>query len=230
MGLRASRAQGSSPVVVATIADQLYDILCDRIVTGHYAPGQRLDMQAIADEYGVSKTPVRDALAELENDRLIETRPRSGTFVASLSLRDIHEVCQLRKAIEWLATGMASESMPDSLLKDLREEALRARDAATEGDFEPFFVSDTRIHSEIVRASGNTRLIQVRSSVQPFVKWLQVMGATGSHRIQGSTARHLEILDAMRDRDSDRAAAAAAVHLDEVEKWTVEDMAEMGIE
>lgn len=225
-----SRDERRGGVVLATIADQLYDVLCERIVTGQYAPGQRLDMQAIAEEHGVSKTPVRDALAELENDRLIETRPRSGTFVARLRLRDIHEVCQLRKAIEWLATGMATENMPGTVLKGLREEALRAQEAARKGDFEPFFHSDTRLHSEIVQATGNTRLIQVRSSVQPFVKWLQVMGATGAHRIDGSTARHLEIIDAMLDRDAERASSAAAVHLDEVEKWTAEDMAELGIQ
>lgn len=222
-------ANHQGPVLIATIADQLYEVLCERIVSGHYTPGQRLDMQAIADEFGVSKTPVRDALVELENDRLVETRPRSGTFVATVSLKDIHEVCQLRRGIEWVATGIATGIMPQSMLEELRNEAVRAQDLARRGDFEPFFLSDTRIHSEIVKATGNTRLIQVRTSVQPFVQWLQVMGATGSHRIEGSTARHLEILDAMIQRDSAKAAEAASVHLEEVEKWTAADMAELGM-
>src|SRR4051794_32673771 len=99
-------------LVVESIADQLYRILCDRIVNGAVAPGSRLDLQAIAAEFGVSRTPVRDALFRLERDRLVETRPRSGTYVARPTTRDIREVCQVRKGMEWVATGIAAAPMP----------------------------------------------------------------------------------------------------------------------
>jgi DNA-binding GntR family transcriptional regulator len=193
----------------SSIADQLHDILCHRIVTGEYLPGQRLDIQAIAEEFAVSKTPVRDAVFELEADRLVETRPRSGTFVTTMTIQDVHEVCQLRKGIEWVATGIAAATMPIEAVEALRIEA---------------------VHTEIVRASSNSRLLQVRSSVQPFIDWLQFIGATGPERVLGSSRRHMEILDAMAKRDADAAAAAAAVHLDEVEEWTTADLRELGYE
>ncbi len=215
-------------LVVTSIADQLYAILSERIVTGYYKPGQRLDMQAIADEHGVSRTPVRDALAELEFDRLIETRPRAGTFVATVGMKDIHEVCQLRKGIEWVATVLATGKISDEHLKDLRSEAVEAEKIAEAGDFEPFFASDTRLHQEIVAATGNARLVQARATVEPFVDWLRVLGATGTHRVAGSTKRHLEILDAMLAHDPVAAGNAAAVHLDEVEEWTAADMSAQG--
>ncbi|MFD2757893.1 GntR family transcriptional regulator [Gulosibacter faecalis] len=214
----------------SSIADQLHDILCHRIVTGEYLPGQRLDIQAIAEEFAVSKTPVRDAVFELEADRLVETRPRSGTFVTTMTIQDVHEVCQLRKGIEWVATGIAAATMPIEAVEALRIEAVNAERAAREGDFQPFFKSDTNIHTEIVRASSNSRLLQVRSSVQPFIDWLQFIGATGPERVLGSSRRHMEILDAMAKRDADAAAAAAAVHLDEVEEWTAADLRELGYE
>jgi DNA-binding GntR family transcriptional regulator len=220
----AAQLPGRSALVVESIADQLYRILCDRIVTGVFAPGARLDPQAVADEFGVSRTPVRDALAQLEHDQLIETRPRSGTFVARPGVRDVHEVCQLRKGIEWVATGLAASRMPSALIADLRAEAVDALAAVDKGDFEPFFASDFRLHREIVAATGNERLIRARGSVEPFVAWLRILGATGPHRARGSTERHLQILDAMAARDVAAAQEAAAVHLDEVEEWTVADM------
>jgi DNA-binding GntR family transcriptional regulator len=211
-------------LVVDSIADQLYRILCERITGGAFAPGSRLDPQAVAAEFGVSRTPVRDALARLEHDRLIETRPRSGTFVARPGIADVHEVCQLRKGIEWVATGLATTRMSEAQIADLRAEAADALAAADKGDYEPFFASDMRIHREIVAATGNERLIASRASVEPFVQWLRVLGATGPHRLAGSTRRHLQILDAMAARDVSAAQDAAAVHLDEVEEWTVADM------
>ncbi|MFD0665270.1 GntR family transcriptional regulator [Thermocatellispora tengchongensis] len=207
-----------------SIAEQLYRILCDRITSGTYAPGSRLDPQAVAAEFGVSRTPVREALARLELDQLIVTRPRSGTFVARPGITDVHEVCQLRKGIEWVATGIAARSMPLEQIADLRAEAVEALARAEQGDYEPFFASDSRLHNEIVAATGNARLIRARSSTEPFVQWLRVLGATGPHRIAGSTRRHLQILDAMAARDTTAAQEAAAVHLDEVEEWTVADM------
>lgn len=211
-------------LMVESIADQLYRIMRDRIVTGQYAPGSRLDPQSIASEFGVSRTPVRDALAQLETDRLIETKPRAGTFIVQPTLRDIHEVCQVRKGIEWVATGIATERMPADLLHELREEIVEAERQAEAGNYQPFFDSDARLHQEIVRATGNTRLIRARATVEPFVVWLRVLGATGSHRINGSTHRHLEIVDAMIRGDVAAAQAAAALHLDEVEEWTAADM------
>jgi DNA-binding GntR family transcriptional regulator len=216
--------QSVKSLVVESISDQLYRILRDRITSGVYAPGSRFDPQSVATEFGVSRTPVREALARLEHDQLIETRPRSGTFVARPGVTDVHEVCQLRKGIEWLATGIAATAMPLPRIAELRAEVVEALAYAERGDYEPFFVSDTRLHTEIVAATGNERLIKVRSSTEPFVQWLRVLGATGPHRIAGSTRRHLEILDAMARRDATAAQTAAAVHLDEVEEWTVADM------
>ncbi|MFE1795984.1 GntR family transcriptional regulator [Streptomyces sp. NPDC059517] len=221
--------RGPQPLVVESISEQLYSILCARITSGEYAPGSRLDPGAIATEFGVSRTPVRDTLIRLEHDRLVETRPRSGTFVTRPSRQDVHEVCQLRKGLEWLATGVAAAAMPLKQIADLREEAVAALTAAERGDYEPFFASDTRIHGEIIASTGNSRLISARDSVEPFVYWLRVLGATGPHRLAGSTKRHLEILDAMAARNVPAAQEAAAVHLAEVEEWTLADMASHSI-
>ncbi|MEK8174075.1 GntR family transcriptional regulator [Streptomyces sp. M19] len=210
-------------VVVDKLPDQIYRVLRHRIVHGTMAAGSRISVGDLTAEFGTSKTPVREALNRLEYDQLIVTRPRSGTFVAQPTTADVVEVCQLRKGIEWVATGLAARTMPVALLRDLREEITEAARSAEQGDFEPFFDSDFKLHSVIVEHAGNKRLVRARSSVEPFVQWLRVLGATGPHRIAGSTRRHLEIVDAMLARDADAAMSAAALHIDEVQRWTVED-------
>lgn len=214
----------TSSLMVDSISDQLYRILVDRITSGAVDPGQRLDPQAVAAEFGVSRTPVRDALLRLERDRLIVTRPRAGTFVGTPGIEDVHDVCQLRKGLEWVATGIAALQMPIAKVDELRRESESALVAAEAGDFEPFFASDSNIHLGITEATGRSRLIETRASVEPFVRWLRVLGATGPHRVAGSTQRHLEILDGIAARDVEAAQRAAAIHLDEVNAWTVADM------
>ncbi|MFF5229699.1 GntR family transcriptional regulator [Dactylosporangium sp. NPDC000521] len=217
-------------VVVESLSDQLYRVVCDRIVTGAYPPGSRLDPLAIANEFGVSRTPVRDTLAMLERDRLVETRPRSGTYVAQPTIDDVIEVCDVRKGIEWVATFIATERMPMDQIEKLREETAKAIEAAEQGDFEPFFLSDTHFHRGIIEATANARLMQVRSSIEPFGQWLRVIGATGTHRVADTLGTHLKILEAMALRDAAAAAEAAAIHLDEVKAWTIEDMTSLGLQ
>ena len=210
--------------MVESISEQLYRILVDRITEATLAPGSRIDPQAVAAEFGVSRTPVRDALLRLERDRLVHTRPRSGTFVATPGIEDVRDVCQVRKGLEWVATGIAAGEMDLSMVDELRREAEVALERAEAGDFEPFFASDSHIHLSIMTTTQHRRLIETREAVEPFVRWLRILGATGAHRVAGSTRRHMEILDGIAARDADAAQRAAAVHLDEVEAWTVEDM------
>ncbi|MFD4422179.1 GntR family transcriptional regulator [Agromyces sp. NPDC058484] len=205
------------------ISDRLYRILTDRIIAGELQPGSRIDPAAIAAEFEISRAPIRDAFARMEFEQLVETKARYGTFVVRPTVRDIHEVCQFRKAVEWLATGLATNDIDRQVLRDLRREAEEALVAAEQGVYEPFFESDRNIHQTIIATTGNSRLLRARAGVEPWVAWLRVLGATGVHRIAGSTVRHLEILDAMLAKDVEAAQAAAAVHLDEVEAWAVED-------
>ncbi|MGC4153271.1 MAG: GntR family transcriptional regulator [Propionicimonas sp.] len=214
---------GAEGGVSDLISDRLYRILTDRLISGELPPGSRIDPAAIATEFGISRAPIRDALARMEHAQLVETRARYGTFVVRPTVQDIHEVCQFRKAVEVLATGIATTQISAALVSELRQEAMEALEAADRGVYGPFFASDRNIHQAIIASTGNSRLIRARAGVEPWVAWLRVLGATGVHRISGSTLRHLEILDAMTAKDADAAQAAAALHLDEVEAWTVAD-------
>jgi DNA-binding GntR family transcriptional regulator len=210
--------------LTASIADQLHHLIQNRIVTGEMRPGSRIDLTGIADEFEVSRTPVRDAIVRLEYEKLVKTSPRAGTYVTTPTKWDVREVCEVRKGLEWVATGLAAKDMPLELVRNLRTEAVEALEHAKQGNFEPFYQSDSRIHTEISKHTQNRRLIDARSTIEPFTHWLRVLGATGPHRIAGSTERHLLILDAIANRAIGSAQEHAALHLDEIEKWTIEDI------
>lgn len=223
--------QGPPDVEIVTdkLSEQIYRLLRNRIVHGQLAPGQRIDLPAMISELGISKTPLREALARLEIDGLVITKPRSGTFVATLTTKDIREVCELRRGLEWAAAPAAALRIPVDLLHDLRAEIVAAERHAADGDYEPFFVSDQRLHHTIMAHSGNNRLIRARDSVEAYVQWMRVVGATGTHRISGSTRRHLDIVDAMLARNAADAAARVAIHIEEVMAWTIEDFEHLGL-
>ncbi|MBB4683514.1 GntR family transcriptional regulator [Amycolatopsis jiangsuensis] len=215
-------------LVTDKLSEQIYRLLRSRIVHGELEPGHRIDLPALIAELGISKTPLREALARLEIDGLVSTKPRSGTFVATLTVKDIGEVCDLRRGIEWAAASEAARRIPEDLVHELRAEVVEAERKARDGDYEPFFASDQRLHAAIMTHSGNDRLIRVRDSVEAYVQWMRVVGATGPHRIAGSSRRHREILDALLTREPADAAAAVAQHIEEVKIWTIEDFGQLG--
>ena len=143
-----------------------------------------------------------------------------GAFIAGLLLAET----EFRKAIEWLCTGLATGRISDERLHELRAEVVEAERIANEdGDFAPFFRSDENLHGTIVEVTGNQRIIQVRRTSEPYLEWIRVLGATGTHRLEVSTMRHLQIIDAMLEGDAERAQAVAALHVDEVQRFTKED-------
>lgn len=81
----------------------------------------------------------------------------AGTFIVQPSLRDTHEVCQVRRGNEWEATGIATNLMAKKHLQDLRDEIIEAEKQATAGNFQTFFETDARLHQQIVRPTGSSR-------------------------------------------------------------------------
>ncbi len=209
------------------LSEQVYRLVRERIVSGDLRPGARLGLEGMVAELGVSKTPLREALNRLERERLVVARPRSGTYVAVPRVADIIEICDLRRGLEWQAAQLATSRIPLSVLRALDREIAQAERCADAGDYEPFFRSDARLHSTIVDHAGNQRMRDIRDTIDGYVQWFRVLGATGAHRVHGSGRRHRQIVEALLARDPQAAADAIASHIDEVKHWMVEDFSAM---
>lgn len=147
------------------LRDQIREILLKRILSGDYAPGDRLVELQLGKEFGTSQSPVREALRELELLRFVESEPYKGTRVRAVSPEELAEIYPVRAALEDLAAREAATKLDGKVseLEDEFEEMLRA---AEEGSLLDLAQHDVRFHQLIVEAAGNGILLDTWRSLR----------------------------------------------------------------
>lgn len=196
--------------------DACHTALRQAIVSSQLKPGARLDVDDLAAQLGVSLTPVRGAIQRLATEGLVEIRPRSGTFVASLTLRDIDETFQIRAALEGLAAESAAASMAPEDLRRLRDlhkalkKPLRAR-----SDRESHDRLNSEFHQAILQASGNRRLQELYDALHTHIKIARIHAADAgwAARQRQEVAEHEAILAALEAHNPTAAAEAVRRHI-----------------
>src|ERR1700759_1882280 len=134
------------------LRDNVYESLRSDILTCHFAPGDDMREQDLAERYSVSRQPVREALLRLEREHLVTVQPRQGYRVSPISLADARDLLRFRLALEPACVTEAIESAPDDVLKALEQSRLFA------GDQEDFIAYNRAFHSALAPASGNRRM------------------------------------------------------------------------
>jgi DNA-binding GntR family transcriptional regulator len=204
---------------IQSLAEQIYIWLKERIIVGELKPGERLSVEQIATEIGVSRTPVRDAINRLALEGMLVVHPRRGTVVGSLSVSDIRDVYQIRIFLEPAVCEYAAEYATDELIADLNElqaEWEKIDPAAVYRDFSTtsrYVEINAAFHQRIAAQTGNARLQQTVLAlyVQPRMATL-IFGSS----YQGPFRRmreHRIIIDAIARRDGPAAYRAMRDHL-----------------
>jgi len=194
------------------LRDLVYDELKQLILTGEMKPGTRLMEVDLADEMGVSRTPVREALRKLEKDKLIFIEPRKGVYVSDISVSDMMDVIEIRETLESLAASLAAGKIEESDLKDLLEARRAYEKAVLEDDKAGLIESDTLFHKIIVEASGNSYLIGICNNIGELVQRFRSKYFHEFDRAEVVTAEHERIYKAISERDPEAAKKAAAYH------------------
>ena len=143
---------------IRSVVDDVHSALLERIVAGELAPGARLRQEALADELGVSRTPLREALVRLASEGLVEFTPNRGATVARRDFSDMQQAWRARLVIEPGAARLAAERRDTEAIERLRETVRRQRVAA--GDVTTSFTLNREFHVTLVQASGNAHLAQ----------------------------------------------------------------------
>jgi DNA-binding GntR family transcriptional regulator len=188
------------------------DVILQRIVSGYYPPGSRLVETRIAQELGVSQAPVREALRDLEQLGCIVHEPFRGCSVRAFSAEELLEAFPVRAALEALAARLAAERISEPELLRLAELLETMRDAARRDDAHGQSQANASFHATIVRASRNATLERQWQLLEPFSRTFLTVSQPGLDLLALSE-RHIPILDALRARDGDAAAAAMHQHL-----------------
>jgi len=150
-----------------SLAEQLYETLQEKLITLQIRPRDILVEARLAEEYNVSKTPVREALAFLKRDGFLEVLPRIGYRVIPMSIQDVHEVYDLRILLEGEAASLAAKRASDNELHDLLEFEQKTAQELSENTKDPFSYLEFHdsFHMQIAGLSGNSRLVAVISNL-----------------------------------------------------------------
>ena len=200
------------PFTRSNLREQIKDLILQRIVVGEYSPGARLVETRIAQELGVSQAPVREALRDLEQLGCIVHEPFRGCSVRAFSAEDLLEAFPVRAALEALAASLAAARITEEELLDLAELLERMRGAAQRGDAHDQSQANASFHATIVRAARNATLERQWSFLEPYSRTYLTVSQPGLD-LRALSERHVPILEALRARDGEAAAAAMHQHL-----------------
>jgi DNA-binding GntR family transcriptional regulator len=203
------------PLSSPTLAEQIVELIRNRIWSGEFASGQRLVETHLAGDLGVSRGPIREALKQLAAEGLVREEPRRGTFVTAPTLDDVRDLYDLRVAIEARAARLIIERKDPADLKRLRSALDELHEAVRRADLSLLARADYAFHEAICGASGNRRLLEVfvrNASVMRLLVHLE----EGQYYMSFEDVEHQheELLESIEAADAARTDALVAEHLE----------------
>jgi DNA-binding GntR family transcriptional regulator len=206
-----TRSPGLSPAM--PLAHRVKDTLLASILSGEFAPGDRITEPEVAERLKVSRVPVREALRELETAGLLESRKHIGVFVRRLNLKETADLYGLRSLLEAHTCKIAAENSDSNLILRLMSLLNQMGDAATLGDLSGYYNGNLAFHWAIVAACGNEQITQTYQGIVQKLHMARLKNLSSSAGMLNSQREHLAILNAIRAKKSMEANVLAAKHV-----------------
>lgn len=194
-------------------ADAIADALENDIVAGEIAPGARLDETVLSARFGVSRTPVREALQRLTSSGFAEQRPRRGTFVRKVSLREMVEMFEVMAELEALSARLAARRLSREQAAALEAALEGCAAAAATGDTDAYYRANEVFHQLIYSASGNRFLAEQARQLQARLQPYRRLQLRAGDRMRHSLAEHRAIVAAIRSGEATRVDAEVRSHI-----------------
>lgn len=198
-----------------------YNDVLQLISSGELAPGSRLDEQRIAENLGISRTPLREAITQLVSDGVIENRPYRGNFVRSFTAKQVYDLYEVRKVLEVTAVRLAIPHLSQPAVAKLRAILAEVNQALDSGDLELYGLADREFHEAIAELTGNETLIATLNRLAGQIQLVRTMANRNATVVELAAAERPEILDAMERHDVDEAARLMEDHIDMVQQYIV---------
>jgi DNA-binding GntR family transcriptional regulator len=202
----------------------VFEHLREAIIKGRLRPGERLMEMQLADEMGVSRTPVREAIRKLELEGLVIMVPRRGAYVADLSIKDVAETFEIRSALEALAAALAAERITPEESEEMERILVRIGVAIEKEDLQQTVALDEEYHNLMYQASRNDKLMQILNNLREQIQRFRVTTLAMPGRIQGVLHEHRNIAEAISERNSELAHRLALEHIENAENALMEWM------
>ena len=196
-----------------TLWQRVYEYLREEILSEGLPPGTELQEVALADQLGVSRGPIREAIGRLAAEGLVTVRPRRGAVVRSLSREEFLELYQVREALEMMAVRLAVPKLGDDDIAELERLTEAMRLHAEADRVARFFEANTAFHARLFEASGNGKLQELYAQLLGQMGRYRMRSLTLRGNLERSVAEHGAILRAAKRRDADRAAHLMSEHI-----------------
>jgi len=199
----------ASRIAPLALYQEVAERLRQRIFSHELPPGTWVDEQALADHYGISRTPLREALKVLASEGLVTLKPRRGCYVTEISERDLDEVFSVMALLEGQCAQLTAVNASEADLERLRQIHAALERAAREGDINGFFEGNQAFHLALQEIADNRWLLHVIEDLRKVIKLSRHHSLFSEGRLEQSLAEHRDILAAIVARD----AAAAERHM-----------------
>lgn len=209
------------------LREVVFEALREAIIQGRLKPGERLMEIQLAEELGVSRTPVREAIRKLELEGFVAMIPRKGAYVAGITVKDIVDVFEVRAALEALAAGLAAERITEEELEELERSVLMIAEATQTKNIDTIVERDTSFHELIYRASRNQRLIQIVTHLQEQIQRFRTVSLSQPGRTKVAVEEHKKIVEAISARNVELAQQLAREHIENAEQSLLASLQEV---
>lgn len=201
----------------------VYEQLKFQILKGNIKPGTRMMEVELAEDMGVSRTPVREAIRKLEKEALVVIEPRKGAYVSDISVKEMVDTLVVREELEALAASLAAKRITQEELDGLDRKVVEYTEAIASGDMEQIIHADESFHHRIVGLSGNKALIQLFGSVQELSLRFRYLYYEDFSRYENMPVEHKRIVEAIRSGDSDAARTVSDNHVKKLKDFVVNE-------
>lgn len=196
-----------------SLRGQVFDKIRSDILKGRYQRGDELVECTIGKELGVSRTPVREAIRQLELEGLVQLVPNKGAFVTGISAEDVRDIYLIRARLEGLCARLAVENITEKQLEAMEETIYLSDFHAGKSHYEQVCEMDGKFHKLLYEASGSRILGHTLSDFHQYVQRVRQASIMDRMRLDKSGHEHMEILQAIRSKDADTAEQVAARHI-----------------
>jgi len=195
------------------LSKKVYKILKKEIIKGSFKPGDKVLENKIAEQMGISRTPVREAIRVLAAEGFVTLNPNQGIVVRSVSAENIREILQIHSVLEGLAARLFCEVINEENLKELENYVNKMEKLANKKDTLAYSEVDLQFHELIVNNSRNKRLMQMRKNMSDQAQRYRISSLRIPRRFKESLKEHQNILEAFKTKDAKKADSISQKHI-----------------
>lgn len=196
-----------------SLGSRVFHTIRENILSGKYAPNEELKEKTIGEELGVSRTPVREALRQLELEGLVSIIPNKGAYVVGITQKDMQDIYEIRCRLEGLCARWAAMHITQEQLDELEEIVFRAEFHAKKGNAEQLVELDNQFHKTLYKAANSKELQRVLTDFHHYLQRVRKATLMDEKRALESIQEHMTIVGALKEHNADRAEKLATEHI-----------------